>query len=90
MTFQCWFCAYRSSNGQTATLKEFEEVLRSINLHCFVPLAPRIFELFDYNHDGGIDLREVVCGFSLLRTSHLDDALQMCFKVCPTKVFSAF
>ncbi|XP_073386020.1 calcium and calcium/calmodulin-dependent serine/threonine-protein kinase isoform X2 [Physcomitrium patens] len=71
----------RSSNGQTATLKEFEEVLRSINLHCFVPLAPRIFELFDYNHDGGIDLREVVCGFSLLRTSHLDDALQMCFKI---------
>jgi calcium-dependent protein kinase len=55
--------------------------LHSINLDGLVPLAPRIFELFDYNHDGWIDLREVVCGFSLMRTSRADDALQFCFKV---------
>lgn len=72
--------AHSSSNGRTATLVEFQRVLHAIHLDGLVPLAPRIFELFDYNHDGWIDLREVVCGFSLLRTSG-KDALELCFKV---------
>lgn len=64
-------------------------VLQAINLDGLVPLAPRIFELFDYNHDGWIDLREVVCGFSLLRTSRDEDALQLCFKVRRTALVSS-
>lgn len=76
-----FYACYSSSTGQTATLEEFQRVLYAINLDCLVPLAPRIFELFDYNHDGWIDLREVVCGFSLLRSSRTDDALEFCFKV---------
>ncbi|KAG0609219.1 hypothetical protein M758_8G167300 [Ceratodon purpureus] len=70
-----------SSNGRTATLEEFQRVLHAINLDVLMPLAPRIFELFDYNHDGWIDLREVICGFSLLRTSRADETLQFCFKM---------
>ncbi|KAG0557046.1 hypothetical protein KC19_11G098700 [Ceratodon purpureus] len=71
-----------SSNGQTATLEEFQKVLCSMKLQGFVPLAPRIFKLFDYNHDGWIDLREVVCGFtSLLRTAHEEDKIRLCFKM---------
>lgn len=46
--------------------KEFEEVLCFINLYCFVLFVFCIFELFDYNYDGGIDLCEVVCGFFFL------------------------
>lgn len=53
-----------------------------MNMHGLVPLAPRIFELFDHNHDGWVDLREVICGFSLLRTSHAEEALRLCFQVC--------
>lgn len=53
-----------------------------MNMSGLVPLAPRIFELFDYNHDGWVDLRELICGFSLLRTSQAEEALRLCFQVC--------
>jgi calcium-dependent protein kinase len=53
-----------------------------MKLQCLVPIAPRIFKLFDYNHDGWIDLREVICGFTaLLRTAHEEDKMRFCFKV---------
>lgn len=53
-----------------------------MKLQGLVPLAPRIFTLFDYNHDGWVDLREVVCGFTaLLRSAHEEDAVRLCFKV---------
>jgi len=54
----------------------------SMKLQGLVPLASRIFKLFDYNHDGWVDLREVICGFTaLLRSAHEEDAVRLCFKV---------
>lgn len=70
-----------SSNGQTATLEEFEKVLAAMKLESLVPLAPRIFKLFDFNHDGCIDLREVICGFTALLRSEREDVIRLCFKV---------
>lgn len=53
-----------------------------MKLQDLVPLAPRIFKLFDYNHDGWIDLREVICGFTaLLREADKEDKVRLCFKV---------
>lgn len=78
-----WLDACSSSNGQTATLEEFQKVLCSMKLQGLVPLAPRIFKLFDYNHDGWVDLREVICGFTaLLRSAH-EEGIRLCFKVNP-------
>nr|ADV78070.1 calcium- and calmodulin-dependent protein kinase [Phaeoceros laevis] len=73
-----------SGNGVGVALKEFEEVLRAMNMVRLVPLAPRIFELFDNNRDGSVDMREIICGFSSLKTSHGDEALQLCFQMYDT------
>lgn len=70
-----------SSNGQTATLEEFEKVLAAMKLESLVPLAPRIFKLFDFNHDGWVDLREVICGFTALLRSEREDIVRLCFKM---------
>ncbi|XVE68510.1 hypothetical protein DITRI_Ditri09bG0073800 [Diplodiscus trichospermus] len=69
------------ANGENATLAEFEEVLKAMNMSSLLPLATRIFDLFDSNRDGTIDMREIVCGFSSLRNSKGDDALRLCFEV---------
>ncbi|KAK2983483.1 hypothetical protein RJ640_006496 [Escallonia rubra] len=69
------------ANGENATLPEFEEVLRAMDMSTLVPLAPRIFDLFDDNRDGTVDMREILCGFSSLRNSRGDDALRLCFQM---------
>jgi len=46
-----------------------------------IPLAPRVFDLFDNNRDGTVDMREILCGLSSLRNSRGDDALRLCFQV---------
>ncbi|XP_030545649.1 calcium and calcium/calmodulin-dependent serine/threonine-protein kinase-like [Rhodamnia argentea] len=69
------------ANGDNATLSEFEEVLKAMNMSSLVPLAPRIFDLFDNNRDGTVDMREILCGFSSLRNSRGDDALRLCFEM---------
>ncbi|KAJ4979640.1 hypothetical protein NE237_010420 [Protea cynaroides] len=68
-------------DGDIATLSEFEEVLKAMNMFSLLPLAHRIFELFDNNHDGTVDMREILCGFSTLRNSQGDDALKLCFQM---------
>lgn len=70
----------RCKNDQ-ATLPEFEEVLKAMEMLSLVPLAPRIFDLFDNNRDGTVDMREIVGGFSSLKYSQGDDALRLCFQV---------
>ncbi|KAJ0046612.1 hypothetical protein Pint_05706 [Pistacia integerrima] len=72
------------ANGDNATLTEFEEVLKAMNMSSLVPLAPRIFDLFDNNRDGTVDMREILCGFSSLRNSRGDDALRLCFQMYDT------
>lgn len=52
-----------------------------MNMAKLVPLAPRIFELFDNNRDGSVDMREIICGLSSLKRSQGDEALQLCFQV---------
>ncbi|XP_043724386.1 calcium and calcium/calmodulin-dependent serine/threonine-protein kinase-like [Telopea speciosissima] len=64
-----------------ATLSEFEEVLKAMNMSSLLPLARRIFDLFDNNQDGTVDMREILCGFSTLRHSQGDDALHLCFQM---------
>jgi calcium-dependent protein kinase len=56
-----------------------------------IPLAPRVFDLFDNNRDGTVDMREILCGLSSLRNSRGDDALRLCFQVhgCPRKPCTA-
>lgn len=49
-----------------------------------VPLAPRIFDLFDDNRDGSVDMREIIAGFSTLKYSQGDDALRLCFQMYDT------
>lgn len=49
-----------------------------------IPLAPRIFDLFDNNRDGTVDMREILCGFSSLKNSKGDDALRLCFQMYDT------
>ncbi|KAJ4970931.1 hypothetical protein NE237_004030 [Protea cynaroides] len=71
-------------DGDIATLSEFEEVLKAMNMYSLLPLARRIFDLFDNNHDGTVDMREILCGFSNLRNSKGDDALQLCFQMYDT------
>ncbi|XVF82619.1 hypothetical protein PTKIN_Ptkin16aG0063700 [Pterospermum kingtungense] len=72
------------ANGDNATLPEFEEVLKAMNMSSLLPLATRIFDLFDSNRDGTVDMREIVCGFSSLRNSKGDDALRLCFEMYDT------
>lgn len=86
----------RCAKGDNATLPEFEEVLKAMNMSSLIPLAPRIFEVFDNNQDGTIDMREILCGFSSLRNSQGDDALRLCFQVriqlekCMTPTYTSF
>ncbi|KAK1577461.1 hypothetical protein Q3G72_021961 [Acer saccharum] len=72
------------AKGDNATLPEFEEVLKAMNMSSLVPLAPRIFDLFDNNRDGTVDMREILCGFSSLKNSQGDDALRLCFQMYDT------
>ncbi|XP_072955158.1 calcium and calcium/calmodulin-dependent serine/threonine-protein kinase-like isoform X2 [Typha angustifolia] len=69
------------ANGENATLSEFEQVLKSMKMDSLIPLAPRVFDLFDNNRDGTVDMREILCGLSSLRNSQGDDALQLCFQM---------
>jgi Ca2+-binding EF-hand superfamily protein len=71
----------RCADGENATLAEFEQVLKAMKLESLVPLAPRVFDLFDNNRDGTVDMREILCGLSSLRNSRGDDALRLCFQV---------
>ncbi|XP_021897672.1 calcium and calcium/calmodulin-dependent serine/threonine-protein kinase-like [Carica papaya] len=72
------------AKGDNATLSEFEEVLKAMNMFSLIPLAPRIFDIFDNNRDGTVDLRELLCGLSTLRNSRGDDALHLCFEMYDT------
>lgn len=69
------------ANGDNATLSEFEEVLKAIKMNALIPLAPRVFDLFDNNRDGTVDMREILCGLSSLKNSRGDDALKLCFQM---------
>ncbi|RZR95661.1 hypothetical protein BHM03_00024546 [Ensete ventricosum] len=69
------------ANGETATLLEFEEVLKALKMDSLIPLASRVFDLFDNNHDGNVDMREILCGLSSLRNSRGEEALRLCFQV---------
>jgi calcium-dependent protein kinase len=72
------------SKGDNATLTEFEQVLKAMNMLSLIPMAARIFDLFDDNRDGTVDMREILCGFSSLRNSRGDDALRLCFQMYDT------
>ncbi|XP_022680811.1 calcium-dependent protein kinase 1 [Setaria italica] len=69
------------ADGENATLEEFEQVLKAMKMDALVPLAPRVFDLFDNNRDGTVDMREILCGLSSLRNSRGDDALRLCFQM---------
>lgn len=56
-------------------------MLTSMSMASLVPLAQRIFEHFDTDGNGEVDMREIVCGFTTLRKNNGDDALKLCFKV---------
>lgn len=76
---KCSWC--RCADGENATLTEFEQVLKAMKMDSLIPLAPRVFDLFDNNRDGTVDMREILCGLSSLRNSRGDDALRLCFQV---------
>ncbi|GMY23557.1 calcium and calcium/calmodulin-dependent serine/threonine-protein kinase-like [Fagus crenata] len=72
------------AKGDNATLSEFEEVLKAMRMSSLLPLAPRIFDLFDNNRDGTVDMREILCGFSSLKKLQGDDSLCLCFQMYDT------
>ncbi|CAD6338348.1 unnamed protein product [Miscanthus lutarioriparius] len=76
-----WVGVRLCADGENATLAEFEQVLKAMKLESLVPLAPRVFDLFDNNRDGTVDMREILCGLSSLRNSRGDDALRLCFQM---------
>lgn len=69
------------ANGDKATLSEFEEVLKAIKMDSLIPFVPRVFDLFDNNRDGTVDMREIICGLSSLRNSRGDEAIRICFQM---------
>lgn len=71
-------------------MAEFEEVLKAMKMDSLIPLAPRVFDLFDNNRDGTVDMRELLCGLSSLKNSRGDDALQLCFQVTLIFIFFVF
>lgn len=71
----------RSRNGTSVTLPEFEQVLRALNMGSLVPIAARVFEIFDNDKNGSVDMREIMCGLASLRKTDGDEALRMCFRV---------
>ncbi|CAI7757532.1 unnamed protein product [Closterium sp. NIES-54] len=71
-----------SSSGTSVTVAEFEDVLRAMGMGSLVPMARRVFEVFDSDKNGSVDMREIVCGLAAFRKSQGDDALRLCFKVC--------
>ncbi|KAL1824981.1 hypothetical protein ACET3Z_011759 [Daucus carota] len=75
------------ADGENATLSEFEQVLKAMKMSSLIPLAPRIYDLFDNNRDGTIVMREILCGFSSLRNSQGDEALRLCFQMYDTDGF---
>ncbi|XP_062077353.1 calcium and calcium/calmodulin-dependent serine/threonine-protein kinase-like isoform X2 [Humulus lupulus] len=77
------------ANGDNATLSEFEEVLKAMNMSSLVPMASRIFDLFDDNRDGTVDMREILCGFSSLKKTQGDEALHLCFQALPDECLPA-
>ncbi|CAI8607097.1 unnamed protein product [Vicia faba] len=66
---------------ENATLSEFEEVLKEMKMPSLIPFAARIFDLFDNNRDGTVDMREILCGFSSLKNSKGEDAIHLCFQL---------
>ncbi|XP_065040266.1 calcium and calcium/calmodulin-dependent serine/threonine-protein kinase-like [Musa acuminata AAA Group] len=72
------------ANGENATLSEFEEVLKALKMDSLIPLASRVFDLFDNNRDGNVDMREILCGLSSLRNSRGEEALRLCFQMYDT------
>eukprot|EP00897_Mesotaenium_endlicherianum_P002438 jgi/Mesen1/2221/ME000152S01303 len=52
--------SYGSSNGTSVTLLEFEDVLRAVGMGGLVPVAARIYELFDGDNNGSVDMREIM------------------------------
>ncbi|KAD4586493.1 hypothetical protein R6Q59_035190 [Mikania micrantha] len=69
------------ADGENATLDEFQEVLKAMKMTSLIPLAGRIFDLFDNNRDGTVDMREILCGFSSLKNLKGEDALRLCFQM---------
>ncbi|KAK9048455.1 hypothetical protein SSX86_032580 [Deinandra increscens subsp. villosa] len=69
------------ADGENARLSEFQEVLKAMKMTSLLPVAGRIFDLFDNNRDGTVDMREILCGFSSLRNLKGDDALRLCFQM---------
>nr|AGT17301.1 hypothetical protein SHCRBa_168_J15_R_320 [Saccharum hybrid cultivar R570] len=86
----CWLISHECecADGDNATLAEFEEVLKVMKLESLVPLALCVFDLFDNNRDGTVDMREILCRLSNLRNSCGDDALRLCFQ--PEKLDEVF
>lgn len=48
---------------QTEQGRRFEDVLKAMNLASLVTMAQRVFDLFDGNKDGCVDMREIIVGF---------------------------
>ena len=70
-----------SQNGTSVTLPEFEQVLRAMKMGSLVPIAVRVFNVFDNDKNGCVDMREIVCGLTSLRKTQGEEALRMCFRV---------
>eukprot|EP00850_Spirogloea_muscicola_P015936 SM000126S26312 [mRNA] locus=s126:128171:130851:- [translate_table: standard] len=70
-----------AGDGTSLTLPAFEQVLQGMQMGSLTPIAHRIFDIFDANSDGTVDMREIVCGFASLKKSEGEEALKFCFKM---------
>eukprot|EP00850_Spirogloea_muscicola_P002203 SM000008S22292 [mRNA] locus=s8:906225:908940:+ [translate_table: standard] len=70
-----------AGDGTSLTLPAFQQVLQGMQMGSLTPIAHRIFDIFDANSDGTVDMREIVCGFASLKKSEGEEALKFCFKM---------
>mmetsp|Transcript_27361 Transcript_27361/g.52092 ORF Transcript_27361/g.52092 Transcript_27361/m.52092 type:complete len:502 (-) Transcript_27361:81-1586(-) len=68
------------------SFEKFQQVLASLNIT--MPNMKRVFQLFDSNKDGTVDMRELICGLTSLREQpttasalNNEETLKFCFDV---------
>lgn len=67
------------------SFEKFQQVLASLNIT--MPNMKRVFQLFDSNKDGTVDMRELICGLTSLREQPTTASALVCARPYPDAYF---
>jgi len=59
---------------------QFDDAVKKLNNVINPVTSSRMFDMFDVNNDGTVDIREFICGLGLLCHGSADDKLRLCFR----------